>query len=74
MKGFVPGEINAPLFAFMAEDSVRDELAAQTDWTRHSRDRQRSVQYVLPGRHENVILLDRNVETIAGVLPGRVEK
>ena len=67
MAEFVPGQVNAPLHVFRAEESMRQQ-GAQVDWLAHTNDRQRSTQQTLPGCHENLILLDENIEVIVRVL------
>lgn len=67
MAQFAPGRINAPLHVFRAEESVRQE-AAQVNWLAHTNDSQQSTQQTLPGRHENLILLEENIDAIVRVL------
>lgn len=69
LGSFVPGRIAAPLHVFDAQESLGDPLAC--DWLAHTGTRAQSTWQPLPGSHENIILLDRNVALIAGVLRGR---
>ena len=67
MANFVPGRINAPLHVFRAEDSVR-QGASEMDWLAHIHAIRHSTQHTLPGHHENLILLEENIDAIVQVL------
>jgi amino acid adenylation domain-containing protein len=67
LAGFVPGMIDAPLHVFMAEASMQAETAA-TDWLRHTRQAPASTVRILPGNHENAILLETNIDDIVRIL------
>ena len=67
LADFVPGRVHAPLHVFQAEESVRTG-AAQTDWLAYTNSRRDSTQRILPGRHENLILLEENIDAIVRVL------
>ena len=67
MAGFVPGMVDAPLHIFMAQASMKADTAA-TEWLRHTRQGQASTVCVLPGNHEDAILLETNIEDISQAL------
>ena len=64
MTDVVPGTIRAPLHIFRAEESVQSGVP-QVDWLAHTSAAHQSTQQTLPGHHDNVILLDRNIEQVA---------
>jgi hypothetical protein len=67
MNDVVPGTIRAPLHVFRAEESLQSGMP-QVDWLVHTSAAHQSTQQSLPGHHDNVILLDRNIEQVVQVL------
>jgi amino acid adenylation domain-containing protein len=67
MADFAPSKIHAPLHIFHAEESTRQGTLTM-NWLAHTNDRIHSTQQTLPGHHENLILLEDNLDKIVQVL------
>ncbi len=67
LADFIPGKIHAPLHVFHAEESIRQGKLA-LNWLAHTHAMVHSTQCTVPGRHENLILLDENLAEIVRML------